>query len=109
MDFNLVVLAGRLAAPLEHRTFESGSSLVRLLVTVTSVHPRRRVDVVPVTLWDPEPSLVADAPQPGHHVWVAGAVQRRFWEAGEGRRSRIEIVARHVEIVDPAGEAEIAP
>lgn len=107
MDFNVVVLAGRLAAPLEHRTFESGSSLVRLLVTIRSMHPRKRVDVVPVTLWDPDPSLVADAPEPGRHVWVAGAVQRRFWEAGEGRRSRIEIVARHVEIVPAETEPEI--
>ena len=53
MDLNLVVLAGRLAAPPELRAFESGATLIRYLVTVRSEEPRRRVDVVPVTLWNP--------------------------------------------------------
>jgi hypothetical protein len=29
-------------------------------------------------------------------VWVAGAVQRRFWSGDDGRRSRIEVVAEQV-------------
>lgn len=96
MDLNLVVLAGRLAAPPELRTFDSGSRLVRYLVTVRADAPRRRVDVLPVTLWDPPAELVEAAPEAGRRVWVAGAAQRRFWQGPEGRRSRIEIVAEQV-------------
>lgn len=108
MNMNLVVLAGKLAAPPELREFESGSRLVRCLVTVRSEEPRRRVDVVPVTLWDPdagEPILTAD---PGVRVWVAGMVQRRFREATEGRRSQLEVVAHHVELrnEDPETRAQ---
>lgn len=97
MDLNLVVLAGRLAAPVEVRQFESGSRFVRVLVTVRQETPRR-VDVVPVTQWDPpEVALdaLADAP-PGVNLWVAGSVQRRFWEGSEGRRSRLEVVADQI-------------
>lgn len=96
MDLNLVVLAGRLAAPPEIRQFESGARLVRYLVTVRSEEPVRRVDVVPVTLWDPADDLLDADPQPGTQVWVAGSVQRRFWSAEEGRRSRLELVADQV-------------
>lgn len=96
MDLNLVVLAGRLAAPPELRTFDSGSRLVRYLVTVRADAPRRRVDVLPVTLWDPPAELVEATPEAGRRVWVAGAAQRRFWQGPEGRRSRIEIVAEQV-------------
>jgi single-strand DNA-binding protein len=96
MDVNLMVLCGRLAAPPELRTFESGSRLVRYLVTTRTESPRRRVDVLPVTLWDPPDTLLAEDAVPGRRIWVAGAVQRRFWEATEGRRSRIEIVAEAV-------------
>jgi single-strand DNA-binding protein len=96
MDLNLVVLSGRLAAPPEIRQFESGSMLARYLVTVRSDEPRRRVDVVPVTLWDPPEDLIDSEPAVGSRVWVAGTVQRRFWSAEEGRRSRIEIVAEQV-------------
>lgn len=100
MDINLAVLAGRLAAPAEHRIFESGAEYLRLLVTIRTAEPRQRVDVIPVTLWDPSPELVAECRAAGRRVWVAGAVQRRFWAGEEGRRSRLELIARHVELRD---------
>lgn len=98
MDMNLVVVAGKLAAPPELREFESGSRLLRSLVTVRSDGPRRRVDVLPVTLWEPETGHeVIEAPV-GRAVWVVGSIQRRFWNGAEGRRSRLEIVAHHMEL-----------
>lgn len=106
MDLNLVVLAGRLAAPPEIRQFESGTRLVRYLVTVRTEEPVRRVDVVPVTLWDPADELVDADPTPGTRVWVAGSVQRRFWSATEGRRSRLEVVADQVCLRDSDPEQE---
>ena len=96
MDLNLVVLTGRLAAPPEIRQFESGARLARYLITVRSDEPRRRVDVVPVTLWNPDDALVDAEPSPGTRVWVAGSVQRRFWSAQEGRQSRLELVAEQL-------------
>ncbi len=96
MDLNLVVLSGRLAAPPELRVFQSGARLVRLLVTVRTDEPRHRVDVLPVTLWDPSDDLLVPEPRIGDRVWVAGAVQRRFWSNPEGRRSRVEVVAEQV-------------
>lgn len=96
MDLNLVVLAGRLAAPPEIRQFESGSRLARYLITVRSEDPVNRVDVIPVTLWDPPPALLDADPVPGTRVWIAGSVQRRFWSAEEGRRSRLEVLADQV-------------
>ena len=104
MHFNLVVLSGRLAAPVEYRSFASGSRLARLLVTIRSTEPRRRVDVLPVTIWDPADDVFDPEPQPGSGVWIAGMVQRRFWQDGEGRRSRLELVANHVELRDGENE-----
>ena len=65
MDFNVVVLSGRLAAPPELRVFESGLRLVRYLVTVRADEPRRRVDVVPVTLWEPSDEVLSRPPRSG--------------------------------------------
>ncbi len=98
MDMNIVVLFGKLAAAPELRTFESGSSHVRALVTVRTAAPRRRVDVVPVILWDPvadHPLLSATART---NVFAVCTVQRRFWTATAGRQSKLEIVARHIEV-----------
>jgi single-strand DNA-binding protein len=96
MDLNLVVVAGRLAAPPEIRQFESGAILARYLITVRAEAPRIRVDVIPVTLWDPPDELLDADLAPGDRLWVSGSVQRRFWSEPDGRRSRIEVVADQV-------------
>ena len=98
MDLNLIVIAGRIAAEPEILTFASGTRLLRLLVTVRSEEPRKRIDVLPVVLWDPSDDVVPAEPCRGMSVWVAGSVQRRFWSVGEGRTSRVEIVAHDVRI-----------
>ncbi len=95
MDLNLVVVAGRLAAAPEIRVFDGGATLVRYLVTTRTEEPRRRIDVVPVVLWDAEE---ADTKfERGDRIWVAGSVQRRFWNDDHSRRSRIEVVAHHIQ------------
>lgn len=97
MDCNIVVLAGRLAAEPEIRTFAGGTSLIRYLLTVRSTEPRRRVDVLPVTLWDPPRELLERPFTPGTDLWAAGSAQRRFWASATGRVSAIELVAHHVQ------------
>jgi len=104
MDLNLMVVSGRLAAPPEIRQFESGARLARYLVTVRSEEPHRRVDVLPITLWDPADDLIDADPQPGTRVWAAGSVQRRFWSGSDGRRSRIELVADQVCVREEAAD-----
>ncbi len=103
MDLNLIVLAGTIAAEPELRTFESGSTLLRGLVTVRSQEPRRRLDVIPFSVWNPDDEATTDAIHTGSKVWIRGAIQRRFWSDDEGRRSRIEVVAHEVSL---RGDAE---
>jgi len=108
MDLNLVVLCGRLVTPAEVRKFDSGSCQLRLLVTTRTEQPTRRVDVVPVTLWDPDTDLVEALSQSDVRVWLVGRVQRRFWEDPEGRRSRLEVVAEQVTARQPGTEEVVA-
>lgn len=79
MDLNLIVLCGRLAVDGELRVFDSGARLVRYLVTTRVDYPHRRVDVIPVTLWDPPHDLVDNPGEKGERIWVCGSVQRRYW------------------------------
>jgi len=104
MDLNLVVVSGRLAAPPELRQFESGARLARYLITVRSEEPSRRVDVLPVTLWDPADELLDADPAPGRRVFAVGSVQRRFWSATEGRKSQLEVIADQVCLRPPDDE-----
>jgi single-stranded DNA-binding protein len=95
MDLNLVVIAGRLAAAPEIRVFDGGATLVRYLVTTRTEEPHRRIDVVPAVLWDADEDATRFAR--GDRIWIAGSVQRRFWSDDHSRRSRIEVVAHHVQ------------
>ncbi len=95
MDLNLVVIAGRLAAAPEIRVFEGGATLVRYLVTTRTEEPRRRIDVVPAVLWDADEDAARF--ERGDRIWIAGSIQRRFWSDDHSRRSRIEVVAHHVQ------------
>lgn len=97
MDLNLAVIAGSLSAPPEIRTFESGARLARYLITVRTTEPRRRVDVLPVVEWDPVDEDAITALDRGDRIWTVCSVERRFWSVADGRRSKIEIVAHHVE------------
>lgn len=98
IDLNLTVLCGRIATEPEIRVFDSGTRLIRYLITVRSEAPRRRVDVVPVTLWDPTDEQVETPGERGERIWICGSLQRRFWESPDGRRSRLEVVAEQVTI-----------
>ena len=94
-DRNEVILRGMLATAPEHRTFGSGASLARLLVTIRLTSPSR-TDVLPVTVWEPDRELVNAVR--GVPVEVIGQVHRRFWTDAEGRHSRVEVVATSVEL-----------
>ena len=100
MDLNLIVLCGRLAVDGEVGVVVSGARLIRYLVVTKLDYPRRRVDVVPVTYWDPPDDLAAEPGAKGERIWVCGSVQRRYWESPDGRRSRIEVVAEQVNLRD---------
>ena len=97
MNVNEVKLVGTVATTPETHTFPSGVSKVRVLVTVkTDSGLRRRVDVVPVTLWGPSPQFEeTEQLNRGAEVLVLGSVQRRFWSEGH-HRSQLEVIESHI-------------
>ena len=103
MDLNIVVIAGTLAAPPEHRIFDSGTGLWRLLVTTRVTEPRKRVDVIPVVYWDTDDAehmTVLDSLDRGDRVWIVASAQRRFGSSPDERRSKLELVANHVQVTE---------
>ncbi len=100
MDLNLAVLCGRLATDPEIREFDSGARYIRYLITTRVDYPRKRTDVIPVTLWDPPDELIDEPGIKADRIWACGTVQRRYWESPDGRRSRVELVAEQVKVGD---------
>lgn len=93
MDVNEVELCGRVVAPAELRVTTAGDRTLRILVVCRNDAPPR-IDVVPAMLPDPDPD--ARVPEPGDRVRVRGRLQRMVDDAPNGRRSRLEVVARSI-------------
>ena len=95
---NIIKLQGKLAAEPELRTFGNGSVAARLeLSVVSSYRGLRRVDVVPVTVWEPDRQVLnADR---GSTVEVEGSVHRRFYVNELGRNSVLSVVADAVKVL----------
>jgi single-stranded DNA-binding protein len=96
LDLNLVILCGRLASAPDLRVSDSGAPELRMLVTVSSDEPRRRIDVLPVTVRNFEEDDLRTLFQPGASLWVTGSVHRRLSHDFGGRTSVLEVVAHQV-------------
>ncbi len=95
-DMNLALLCGRLATEPELRIYDSGTRALHFLVATRAPDPRRRIDVVPVVLWDPPDELMDYPFRAETRVYVTGSVQRRSYDSPAGRRNRIEVFADQV-------------
>ena len=102
MDENIAIVTGLLTSPTEIRTLDSGAVIARYLLAVRSTEPRHRLDVIPVTQWNP-PSE-ASTYSSGTRLRAVGSFQRRFWDDDRGRRTRLEVVAETVDQPDLADE-----
>lgn len=109
---NEVRVIGRASAPPERKVLPSGDEIVLLRVVV----PRaggKGADTLPVSVGPapqrgrPGPDQVgrrflaqAERTAAGDDVEVRGELRRRWWSAGAGRASRIEIRATQITVVE---------
>ena len=87
---NQILVAGTVderRSPL--RQFGSGATSMILHIAAGS-------DVLPVTVWDPDPALVSA--ETGTPVAVTGQAHRSFWTDRDGRHSRVTLVAHQVTV-----------
>jgi single-strand DNA-binding protein len=93
VSVNLAVIRGRCSSPADVRILPSGQAVATLQVT-TRPDPEGPARSVPVAVWDP-PAWV-EALDEGAEVVVVGEVRRRFWRAGAGAASRVEVSALQI-------------
>lgn len=121
---NEVRLIGRVSGEPTERELPSGDKVVQLRVVVprpvrraraargqdppstpgqappAARRPRTQVDTIDVACWTARARAAALRLADGSGVQVAGALRRRFFQAGSGRASRYEVEASSVRRVD---------
>jgi single-strand DNA-binding protein len=91
---NEVRLVGRVSGQPQERELPSGDLLCSFMVVVprpAESPSRQRVDVLDCAAWGGRVRRSVRGWREGDTVEVTGAVRRRFFRAGEGAASRVEI------------------
>lgn len=108
---NEVLLRGKVTAVPEERVLPSGAVIVvaRLSVrrepTAMTTGSKQTVDVIDCAAWSQRVSRSARAWQPGDLVEVEGALRRRFFRAGAGTGSRVEVEVLRARVLQRARRA----
>jgi single-strand DNA-binding protein len=102
-QFQVINLTGRLTADPDLRTNDKGSvASLRLAVQ----RPRKDgedqgADYVDITVFGRQADTVAQYLAKGRKVAVEGRLHHSEWESDNGRRQKLEVIARNVEFLDP--------
>lgn len=111
---NDVRIRGRVSGAPRRRRLPSGDEVVSIRVVVprTGEAPRGgstrviRSDTVECAAWSGRPQAAMADLLPDEHVFVTGALRRRFWRAGGAVASTFEVEVHQVERV-PGPEPEL--
>jgi single-strand DNA-binding protein len=109
---NHVSLTGRLTTEPTSRSANSGSQVVSLRLAVP--RPRKDgedqgADYVDVTVFGRQAETCATYLAKGRRIAVDGHLHHSEWDSDNGRRQKLEVVARTVEFLDRASSQEPNP
>lgn len=99
---NQVVLQGRIAAAPEERELPSGDVLWAFRVVVDRPpggRSRQRVDALECVAWSARVRRSVATWRVGDQVCVEGALRRRFFRAGAGAASRVEVEVTSARVI----------
>lgn len=104
VEVNQVHLRGRLSAAPEERTLPSGDLLVTFRVVVArpaalQTGSRSRVDALECAAWTARTRRSVSRWREGDLVEVEGGLRRRFYRAGAGPVSRVEVEVSRARLI----------
>lgn len=104
---NEVLLRGRVSGVPEERVLPSGDRLVTFRVVVARDRPRGRqsVDTLECVAWSAQSRRSVARWRDGDVVEVTGSLRRRFYRAGAGTVSRVEVETTRGRIIRRATTA----
>lgn len=109
---NIISIIGNLTADPELRHTPSGTAVADLRVAVNSREKKGeewvdRADFFDVTVWSKQAENCNQYLSKGKKVGITGRLRQERWQNENGdNRSRVKIVASHVEFLTPRGESE---
>lgn len=101
-DVNSVVLVGRLAKDAELRYTANGIAVCRLTLAVNRYGGKeggRQTSYIDVSVWSSLAERLHDYLLKGRQICVQGELRQNRWEQDGQNRSRVEVVAQHLQML----------
>lgn len=98
---NKVILVGRLTRDPEVRYTQTGKAVASFSIAVnTGYGDNKRVDFVPIVVWDKLAEICGNNLNKGRNVLIEGRLQISEYEKDGQKRRTTEVVASNVEFLD---------
>lgn len=117
LNFNKVIIGGRLCADVELKTTDSGISVTSFNVAVNrrgKSGDEAKADFISVTAWRNTAEFISKYFHKGSSIVIVGSLQVRNWTDKEGnKRYATEVIAEEAHFVDSKSESsapsQVAP
>lgn len=98
---NKVILVGRLTRDPEVRYTQKGTAVASFSIAVnTGFGEKKRVDYIPIVVWDKLAEICGNNLTKGRNVLVEGRLQISEYEKDGQKRRTTEVVAQNVEFLE---------
>lgn len=102
---NKVIIVGRMSGDPEVRYTQTGKAVATFSVAVdTGFGERKRVDFIPVVVWEKLAEVCGNNLRKGRRVLVEGRLQIRDYEKDGQKRRAADVVAQNIEFLDKKGD-----
>lgn len=97
---NTASIVGRLTVEPDLRYTPEGTAVADVRVAVDGINDRTQY--IPVTVWGKQAEALADYNEKGDRIGIEGRIESEEWTQDDQNRSRVKLVARNVQFLEPA-------
>ena len=113
LNFNKVILGGRLTSDPELKQTQSGTTVTTFSLAVNrrmGKDHEQKTDFISCVAWKQTAEFISRFFHKGSSICVTGSLQQRSWEDNNGnKRSVVEVVVDEAYFVDSKNDATSAP
>ena len=108
-DLNSVCLTGRLTRDPEIREFGEGKKVANFDLAVNGWDKDKPADFISITAWDKTAGVVENFCKQGTKVGIEGRFQLQRWEKDGQKRSKIQVICKHLSLIGGKKEESAEP
>lgn len=101
---NNVCLVGNAGKDPDVKTFDGGKKKVSISMACRRPTKEDKTDWFDIEIWEKQAEIAEQYLKKGHRFGIVGRLQQQTWEENGSKRSRIMVVARELQLLQPKAD-----